>query len=86
MFNLSAGREAAQHRVFVRDGFACRCCGTSRDLTTHHLVQERLHRQDDPQTMIVACRGCARALEAAAIPVPVMPWSQQDHDREPLPF
>jgi 5-methylcytosine-specific restriction endonuclease McrA len=65
---LAKEADWVNHRsVMARDGWSCQArrpdgsvCGSTQDLTIHHLVPQRLDptRRTDPKNEITLCRRC----------------------------
>lgn len=53
--NLS---RAERWAIFQRDGFACKHCGTDRDLSIDHIFPFSLGGTDDPDNLQTLCRRC----------------------------
>lgn len=55
---------AIRFRIFRRDGFKCRCCGSPKRIQCHHRSYELsvMMGRDDAK-LLTACRACHRLIE-----------------------
>lgn len=44
--------------IFKRDGTFCRNCGSTENLTLHHIIPKAMNGSDSPRNLILLCREC----------------------------
>lgn len=45
-------------RIFERDGFRCRYCGSGNDLSIDHIVPQKSEKNDSMENLVTCCRSC----------------------------
>ncbi len=55
---LTAPRDAKHARIMLRDGYRCRYCCGSTDLTIDHLVPPRFGGTQKDSNLVTCCRPC----------------------------
>jgi len=67
-------REGERHKIYKRDGYACRYCGATEPLSLDHVKPRAQGGSDDPENLVTACRSCnsrknARTPQEAGMPL-----------------
>jgi 5-methylcytosine-specific restriction endonuclease McrA len=73
-------------RVKARDGHACVCCGSTRNLSVHHIIKARFGGTDDESNLQTVCSRCHTLLDRPGsrhrrprernLVAPAGPWSR----------
>jgi Holliday junction DNA helicase RuvB len=61
--------KALRRRVFARDGYRCRCCGSRHSLHVHHIIPWSCGGQTCLENLITVCRWCHSLIHASLITI-----------------
>jgi hypothetical protein len=62
-YGYGPGWREAKKTVQERDGHACRVCGGEENTEVHHINPVRLGGEDDPENLVLLCKGCHNKFE-----------------------
>jgi len=54
-------------RVRERDNFECKCCGTSLNLSTHHIIPLKQGGKTDERNLVTLCESCHNLAESGQL-------------------
>lgn len=63
--------EEIRKSILDRDGHKCAKCGSTEQLTVHHIIPWARSRDDTPANLISLCRSCHWSIEWNGVPCPM---------------